>query len=1716
MLFRSQLGPTSKDEAVARVAAGEPGVGVVERTPDGTEAKAAAATSTTAPDTLAALEATKTPGNVVGIEHPDVTVGDRLKRVQAEMAGRKAELDAGERGEFAQPQEPVVQPERVVTPESNLTQTPFGPGRVLEAQDEASVRARDEALRQEAEQVRTVQEQLKARELAKQEAAAKAAGAKGRQHVSKETQDKVAASNTAAERIVAAHPHVGSYADANAVLARAKAMARAAGAEGIDVPKVFGEGHPWNAAMLKLREAKDLLSPIKKELGETREDKLGRFIDREHMIDTGNMDKALAARRAESAQGLGSPEGAVDVGVRKRKEGARADADEPAEATGEHIVPTEAGEEHAIAETVGAHEEGAIERPEEHAGGGVEEHEDKPTDAFTAAREEQARKIAERRAESEALRREAPAPKAAMGFKQEIRKDRSIKRQEMEEGHPSRKIMQVDENGNPQEITSVRQSTARVAIDEHYDPKQYSSAERQMNENLIDKLGHLAGDTEVHYISHDDMTKLAGPAYGFYDPHSDKIYLNNDYNKHDTALHEVFHAATAKALEKSPELKDLMERLRNDVRAHMPLMDVQSRGKVEYALSDPEEFLTGMMTNPEVQKLLKGVKISDELARDIGIPRWRKATMWNGILHIIQRALGLSPRDVSAIEGAMAITEKTMWSRDPGMAMEAGARSLGIKFQKITDDHIHAMGDDAQEAVSKPPSFWKGEFATARKTGMEDKLFNTYSKTANTDTLRIDNEHLFGRRDEKNSFRRIQEGMEKQSQLIRNMLSKRDPLMRRMADMKRADPQGLQDVVQLLSESADYKVHPDEALGMGLNDHIGTKNLNEKADPDNHEAILAHPRLSSTYETMDGTKQALFRDLRDAMMNEGSKNAEAHLKILSDALRQNFEKNDKLQVAAAKPESQRSPAELKQVERYNAVSKVLNGDKLDGDEADKFNEDPQIKMLRDARKALKQDGPHFPSGRKGDMVVNAEREIPEAPNAISVKDNEVTFDSRKDAFDYRRKVVDQSLTSTMEKVSDPVSSEQKPGQPERYVVRVQNKHSSAYETLHEANKASDALKQSGLYKEGSVTQPMVREKNENLDYGLHTGTVRAMDHAVDALTHLSKEQKDDLKEANTQAALGLMKGNRVNQGLMTRNRVRGANADPVLAAHDYFSTSARNRARAATMPDIDRAFDEMRETTRDVQDGNTWKRGVLTKEMETRALNFGKQGFTGQMPAYLQNLSTLAYLKYMAAPVHYMLDLTHPYLISIPQLGARHGFVRSHLAFQKALNDMGGRTPAMVKGLKGAWKAAWDSGHAPTDFISDIKDALKSNGATDDELRAVDQATETGALHSILMDFRPHFDKTSTLQTTMQRAQSVGQEMSSAVDAINRIATFVTGYRLEREQMGKPTTNGQRIAQHAQAIRYSKDNLTQTQGLYTQSNRASFMKDPKVRAIMQFRSVPMMIYKVMARNVYNAFKGDTPEVRWGAVRALVGTMGTTAALAGAGAGVPEPIRLAVMLTHMFGLTGSWQDLEDKARKQADASLGKFGGHLVMDGVLGAAGLSAGNRIGLNDLLVKGEPQSAKDFLFENFVGAPGGYLNDEMSGIGQTLHGDFKHGLPNLIPIRLASDVAKAFMENQEGKPAKGATPAMPSLDPFETFVKAMGGTPMREARYNKMTAMIKEDSANRKAAVQSGNIDTVNKWNLAHPYNIIRKQELLKARQAKTTETPRQRANAEEYSAYQ
>lgn len=72
------LGPFTKQESVLRAQTGDPPVCIVERSPDGTELRASAATKSTAPAQIAVMDKAKSDDSTLSLEPPDQTVNMRM------------------------------------------------------------------------------------------------------------------------------------------------------------------------------------------------------------------------------------------------------------------------------------------------------------------------------------------------------------------------------------------------------------------------------------------------------------------------------------------------------------------------------------------------------------------------------------------------------------------------------------------------------------------------------------------------------------------------------------------------------------------------------------------------------------------------------------------------------------------------------------------------------------------------------------------------------------------------------------------------------------------------------------------------------------------------------------------------------------------------------------------------------------------------------------------------------------------------------------------------------------------------------------------------------------------------------------------------------------------------------------------------------------------------------------------------------------------------------------------------------------------------------------------------------------------------------------------------------------------------------------------------------------------------------------------------------
>lgn len=270
------LGPVSKPEVDARVAAGEAPIAVTERTPEGVEVKAAAGTDATAPEQLQAIEAGKAaPENVVQVEPVERVVEGRLSQPTPEEVVRRHAVETMSPTEARQERE----------------------GRILKD-------VRPEAVAQD----KTLAREARERQLANERTLKEPEAPKGKNRTEQEKSAR-AGSNDRATTITDAHPPTDgevTYASKGveqvkaraAIIHRARAMIAEAKAQGLQIPRAVrdntDEAMNHSPRMVILSEAQALVSkksPLRKDFD--------RFVSREKSLRAGQREEVISERRTE-------------------------------------------------------------------------------------------------------------------------------------------------------------------------------------------------------------------------------------------------------------------------------------------------------------------------------------------------------------------------------------------------------------------------------------------------------------------------------------------------------------------------------------------------------------------------------------------------------------------------------------------------------------------------------------------------------------------------------------------------------------------------------------------------------------------------------------------------------------------------------------------------------------------------------------------------------------------------------------------------------------------------------------------------------------------------------------------------------------------------------------------------------------------------------------------------------------------------------------------------------------------------------------------------------------------------------------------------------------------------------------------------------------------------------------------------------------------------
>jgi hypothetical protein len=416
----------------------------------------------------------------------------------------------------------------------------------------------------------------------------------------------------------------------------------------------------------------------------------------------------------------------------------------------------------------------------------------------------------------------------------------------------------------------------------------------EMAKALLDRAPDIDVVTPTEAASRGYLTDASASDYygpdrflGSYNPETDTapahIVLGDDARNSagyvETLLHEALHSVTADHIEDIRDdptnrsmraLNAIMSELRNHMEADPGSLDRTTRGALTYALSDPHETHTMLMTNPEIQTWAAGRTASPELRALLarlgyapgtaGRSVWRQFTSW------VRRAVGLNPV-ASASEHALLdhimrpatdiLDRAHEYNR--ALADQPVVRNMGQPLFRVSSDTLGDKAADALRRVVDVPTLSDKGRGAAMAAMSLDAIHDRWSRL-------FDHERGNGL----TAFRAAQESIQKIAKDFRN---KYDPVVRPL--MERLDGPDKEALGKLTRDAtlADVKLGSSDPHA---NDHIKTPegkaelaSLEKRFNALSPEARKTYTALRDYYNaTRHEVRNAQFQALMDRVFPE--------------------------------------------------------------------------------------------------------------------------------------------------------------------------------------------------------------------------------------------------------------------------------------------------------------------------------------------------------------------------------------------------------------------------------------------------------------------------------------------------------------------------------------------------------------------------------------------------------------------------------------------------------------------------------------------------------------------------------------------------------------------------------------------------------------------------------------------------------------------------------
>lgn len=411
-------------------------------------------------------------------------------------------------------------------------------------------------------------------------------------------------------------------------------------------------------------------------------------------------------------------------------------------------------------------------------------------------------------------------------------------------------------------------------------------------------------------------------------------------------------------------------------------------------------------------------------------------------------------------------------------------------------------------------------------------------------------------------------------------------------------------------------------------------------------------------------------------------------------------------------------------------------------------------------------------------------------------------------------------------------------------------------------------------------------------------------------------------------------------------------------------------------------------------------------------------------PQWVDRAMQVSYFTHLGlSPAYVLTNMSQVPMITIPWLGARHGFAASGRAIATAYAD----TVKMIRDsykAEGAlaefnWRGEYPEGSPEHDLFMRLLERNKLDITIEHDITAVADMSNT----------------------KLDRYIKLANVPVRVTEMANRAVTALAAYRLEMLKSKN----------HELAVNHAVKAVTETQLDYSALNSPRHMQSVMgskaiARLMFQFRKYQQGMIWLVAKSVYDARKDASPEVRREARRTLYGLFATTGMMAGA-VGLPFAGSLAWLATAIgqaFDDDDDPFDAETELRNWLTDMYGTEVATVLTKGLPTLVNIDLSKRVGMGDI---GTPlpfvrdgKTGTDQV-NNVVGALAGpavgMVGTTLDGIHMISEGDVAKGIEKIVPLKVAQNLVRTYRYNDEGMTDSRGEVVLPD-DKFSAWDLAM------------------------------------------------------------------------------